>query len=238
MSKLSEALKKKFHGDARAVLRALGLDENLLKDAREEIMKQLALDAKRGLARDDQDVVWSGNSPALHNPAVEEGERLAARAKDGGQMTGAEVEKILRLLREAGVDGRAIQRISYALSDGAADDLSESDREELRRTEKTAPTLDDIRSFMRSKGMGEDVIEEALDMLPKSAMHGGFGGRLAGDAALRRLDAKFPGIGRIAAANSNFGVHRHEIDRRSAPSRAQLERFYDRFPGARNITAG
>jgi hypothetical protein len=115
LSKLAEALRKKYR-DPRAVIRALGLDESILKDAIAEATR-LAQDAKpRALARDDQDVIRRGDSPTLNDPAVAEGERLD-RAKDEGQITGADIEKILRLLREAGFDDRVIQRLSYALSD-------------------------------------------------------------------------------------------------------------------------
>ena len=255
MSKLAAALRAKF-STPKKVLEALNLDPSLLDEARREAVR-LANDAKRGLARDDQDVSWHADSPTLRNPAVEEGERLA-RAKDGGQMTGAEVEKIVRLLREAGVGSRAIQACMQALQNGGEDDagegFNERDRDRLRREEAPDGTaLDDIEKFLRDHRLGEVDIAEAFrlggvdrrraarDALGQNALRdgGGFGGRLAGDKAIAmdRLKKKFPGVENITT-DSGFGVHRHEIDRRPGPSRAQLERFYDRFPGARGITAG
>jgi hypothetical protein len=249
MSKLADALRKKY-GTPRAVLQALGLDESILADARAEAAR-LAQDAAR--ARDSEDVVWHGDHPTLRDPAVEEGERIA-RAKDAGQITGAEIEKILRTLREAGVASDTIKRISYALSDGATDDLTESNREQLREREK--PTLDDIADFLRSKNLSEDDVKKALelgaadrrraakDTIPRSGVSGGFGGAfsergMAGDRAIAmdRLAKKFPGIERITV-DSGFGVRPQEPERNPAPSRAQLERLHSRFPGMAAIKIG
>jgi hypothetical protein len=246
MSKLADALRKKY-GTPRAVLQALGLDESILADARAEAVK-LAQDAAR--ARDSEDVVWHADSPTLRDPAVERGEAIA-RAKDQGQISSSEIEKLLRLLRENGFNDRFIQAVSYKLNGGAEDDLTERDREELRGREKTAPALD-IEKFLKSKGLSEDDIDRAFeiggvdrrrakDEIPN--VSGGFGGKfaerggMAGDMAMDKLARKFPGIERIGV-DSNFGVRPREPERSPASSREHLARLHAKFPGLANIKIG
>jgi hypothetical protein len=238
---LASVLRRKF-GTPKAVLRALGLDETLLASAREEALK-LAQDAAR--ARDDQPVHRTDGSAVLANdPSAK-----AAREKFGDddmQVTGPLMEKVARMLREGGVDSNLIKHVIYALADGAEDDapgesLSERDRAELRdRTQMSA--ADRVRGLLRDGGLSADDIKTVMDNWPKSALNGGMGGKfsekngMAGDAALRRVSKRFPGIEHIGA-DSNFGVRVPERTQ-PAPTARRLANFENRFPDAARIVVG
>lgn len=226
-------------------LLALGFKEDeiadILSDARVEALK-LANDSTRG-ARDDQR--WS------YDPAVEQGERLDQRSRaagDGEQMDGGKVERILRMLKESGVDDRVRQKVMYML-----------------QADEGMPGIDDIEKFLTDRGLTSDEIDETFrlagvdrrrsgkDTLPRNGLSeagamnrgGGMGGRMserpmAGDAAIQaRLARKYPGIERVAE-DLNFGLQRRPHDRRPAPtpSREQAERLHARFPHMRDIVVG
>ena len=243
MSKLAAALRAKF-GTPKRVIEALQLDPSLLDDARKEALL-LAQDAARARARDENGVVREESTAWSRHPSVEEAKRMEMAGEFDGddQITAGEVEAIVRMLKEKGVDSRVVQKVMYALQS------DENSREEM-------PALDEemrekIAGFLRAKGMSEDDVSEVFRLkgLPKNGLPNagsmgrglGMGGRLqgmAGDAAtVARLAKRFPGIERIAA-DLNFGVHRHEIDRRPGPSRAQLKRLHARFPGMAGIKVG
>ena len=254
MSKLAAALRAKF-GTPKRVIEALPLDPSLLDDARKEALL-LAQDAARGLTHDGQDVTWRGSSPTLRNEAVEEGERLAARAKDGERMDGGMIARVLRIMKDAGCDDQMIQKVSYAMNGEAEDDLTQRDREELNRTEKTpAVSLDDIAGFLKSRGLSGDEIEEAFrlggvdrrratDTLPNNALSGagtmgrggGFGGRMSERMAGDRMAFDAHKLTQHITVD-NFGARNHYRPR-PAPTSRQVEKTFAKYPGMRNIRIG
>ena len=79
MGVLERALKKKFNGDVRAMMRCLGLDMSFLREEREEVMRKLGLDA--ALARDGEQVVWEDDRPVLFDPVATVARSTAAPAR-------------------------------------------------------------------------------------------------------------------------------------------------------------
>lgn len=254
MTRLGDALRKKYK-NPQAVADCLGIPIEVFVD-------RLAMDARRkssardeGPSRREGSKVWSQNDDVERAQAESEVGRDEPAALSSG-----DIERCIRMLYEHGVDSDTRRKVSYFLHDlaGAADeDPAERIAERSERTDEGTASpasmqwsLDNFKQALRDRGLAEDDIERACDMLPfprnglpsPGAMRkgGGQGGRLsehrmAGDAAVvKRLARRFPGFERIVPGADSAPRH---IKQRPASAEEQAS-FARRFPDAARIVIG
>jgi len=217
-SALAAKLREKFK-DPRLVLKALGLDESLLAEARAEAIK-LAQDSKRR-AHDAESVRAGGKAYSFHPSVAEaerrfgdpaEAERIAERGEktdEGGQCGTGHDDELPR--REDG---------GIALDDEAREALVSL----LRDIERVLHMIGAERSEERSS---------VGDTIP----HNGLGKRLAGDNSMA-FDAR-KAISHITVGGLSRTQEEQLMRERTRPALAMSAHdradMYGRFPGIARI---
>lgn len=169
MSPLVRALKAKYGNDKQKVMRLLGIDAELLKNASEEGRAE----SSKPLPRDDEGRV----------------DPVALRVK---------LEKLLCEHLSSEPLERARSMLEQHLGGSEYDRVfdSEEDDDDKKREQDTDPKLERIARFLRERGMSEDDIAQGLKLarehmtLPRNATAGGMGGELATQETLDRRLAR------------------------------------------------
>jgi hypothetical protein len=214
-SAFARALRAKYGGDARAALRALGLDENLI--SRENLMATnkapskfanfamqlvanaiapvLSKDAKIDLMPVFKDVTAKSFKAAPLKLALDSAlkGKLAADAEVGM----GHVAQMLDHIEHVAGEGRdeSVSPEQHAAMEAAAHGESSLGIPKKAGDKKfgwDAEKVEGFKRFMRENGVAEDDILDACDLLgigqmPASGAAGGAGGALSGQAADRGL---------------------------------------------------
>jgi len=151
-SALARALRAKFPRQ-RDALRALGLDENLLDIDRGRVRRrralQLAFDAS------GPDTVRKHLDEHLQGPALEKAQELCSREHDE-----AELARALEDLFAQNLNGYERMRAMGLLENLSKHDRDESVFDEEEDRELIEGMLDRAEEFLRSRGIGDDDVEE------------------------------------------------------------------------------
>ena len=207
-SKLLAEMKSKFESP-QAVLRALGLNENLLRDAiatdsskgltdmsnadlarkihalanRQTtigamvtyLKPRLAMDAKISLAHAFDGV--TGKNFKDKKPAIAADIKLQTKGKLAKDANLDDVEKVLDLLEKHEVDEGTDESVSegqHKAMEAAANgnsNLGIPEKVGKEFVSKDAGNMENLKGFLKEKGMGEDDIAKACDMMmPENAL--------------------------------------------------------------------
>ncbi len=216
ISRLGAALKRRFPGPAgrKKVASILGIDESLISAAAPE--------------------------PAVNGGGEGENDDRLQELRNAIEAALSEGNKVNRVHPE--LHGKILELLKRAAPPTV--DMARDNETDEERREK-------FREFLKTAGLGEDDVMKACDIvsrarsardaMPANALEGGAGGALSGKKVDRprtriaadelRLQRRFPGIELIVGEVAD----RHAMDLRPDFSRASMERFAKRFPGAAAI---
>lgn len=194
MTKLGDALRKKYKTPHDA-LKALGLDESLIKDSTENLMNtealarkisaiatrtatigalgsylkpRLALDAKIDMSKVFSGV--TGKNFTQKKPAIAAQIRSQAKGKLAKDADLDQVEQVLDMLEKHEIDSPAAEELLTDPENKAIDASAISNLDLPEKKDEEATDAEPFKAFLKEKGVSDEDIVKAMDMFPKHAL--------------------------------------------------------------------